>query len=161
MGIVWHELGAEDTVLMAVDAQAIAVHRGDKLPGQLIVQINLEISARSDELKTVAGEVTSEEGVVLMLHRVLQLAGSHIPMVDDSIAGHAQKSLLGASLTELVVHLQVLVEVGAELDAARGRGIGALLGDLALRLLLQDRGLEEADRAIGVTYSTKLYQQIE
>ena len=89
MGIVWHELGAEDTVLMAVDAQAIAVHRGDELPGQLIVQINLEISARGDELKTVAGEVTSEEGVVLMLHRVLQLAGSHIPMVDDSIAGHA------------------------------------------------------------------------
>ena len=82
-------------------------------------------------------------------------------MVYDSMAGHAQKSLHGASLAELVVHLHVLVEVGAELDAARGRRIGALLGDLALSQLFQDRGLEEADRAIRVTYSKKLYQQIE
>ena len=156
MGIVWHELGAEDTVLMAINAQAITVHGGDELPGQLIVQVNLCILARSDELKTVAGIVASEEGVVLVSDRALQLARGHIPMVDDSIAGHAQKSFLGVFLTELVVHLLVLVEVRAELDAASWRGIGALLGDLALGLLLQDRCLEEANRTIRVTYSTNL-----
>ena len=156
MGIVWHELGAEDSVLMAIDAQAIAVHGGDQLPGQLIVQINLEILARSYKLKSIAGEVAGEEVVVLLFDRVLQFPGSYVPMVDDSITGHAQKSLLGVFLTELVVHLLILVEVRAELDAARGRRIGALLGDLALRHLFEDRRLEEANRTIRVTYSTNL-----
>ena len=156
MGIVWHELGAEDSVLMAIDAQAIAVHGGDQLPGQLIVQINLEISARDDVLKTVAGEVAGEEGVIFVPVRVLQLASLHVPMVDDSVAGDAEKSLIRVFLTELVVHLLVLVEVGSELDTARWRRVGGLLGDHALRLLLQDRGLEEADRTIRVTYPTNL-----
>ena len=106
--IIWHKLSAKHTVLVAVDPQTIAVHRSNQLPGQLVVEVNLEILSCGDKLKTVAGEVTGEESIILMPHRVLELARSHIPMVDDSVTCHAQKSLLSVLLTEFVLHLDVL-----------------------------------------------------
>ena len=105
---------------MTVDPQSITVHRSDQLPGHLVVKVDLEILACSDELKTVTREVTGEEGVVLVPDRVLQLARSHIPMIDDTVTCHTEKSLLSVFLSEFVLHLDVLVEVWTELDAACG-----------------------------------------
>ena len=87
-----------------------------------------------------------------MLRRMLKLASVGVPMVDDAVACDTEQGLLRVLLSELVVHLRVLVEVWPELDAPRRRRIAALLGNLALSLIFEQRSLEKANCAISVAW---------
>lgn len=82
---------------------------------------------------------------------MLQFACIGVPVVDDTVACHAQQGLIRILLTELILHFDTFWEVRSELNAACGRRIAALLGNLALSLIFQKRRLEEANSSIRVT----------
>ena len=90
VGVIWHKLSAEHSVLVPIQSNSIALHLRDQLPGHLVVEVDFEISASRDELEPIAREVAGEERVIFLLDRVLKLARARIPMIDNAVASHTQ-----------------------------------------------------------------------
>ena len=59
-------------------------------------------------------------------------------MVNNAIACHTQERLLRILLPKLIIHFLAFVEAWPELDGRCWCRVGALLGDLALSLILED-----------------------